>query len=127
MRKWRYFIVIPIHSTEVNKQWEKNSTHYFYMTLFSINTKLHTIYLPFIHMFGSIFSLSYYSRVWRTDGRTDRRTEKHSLFIILIKKGRQWTAEREWYKPYQFEDPSPTIPSYTEKEEKGRNSRGQSL
>ena len=40
--------------------------------------------------------------------------------IIIIKKGRQCKAEREWYTPYQSEDPSPTIPTYEEKEEKGK-------
>ena len=29
------------------------------------------------------------------------------VIIILIKKGRQCKAEREWYTPYQSEDPSP--------------------
>ena len=38
--------------------------------------------------------------------------------IIIIKKGRQWKAEREWYIPYQSEDPSPTIPTYRQKEER---------
>ena len=33
------------------------------------------------------------------------------IFIIIIKKGRQCKAEREWYTPYQSEDPSPTIPT----------------
>ena len=45
------------------------------------------------------------------------------IIIIIIKKGRQCKAEREWYTPYQFEDPSPTIRSYWQKEEKGKNSR----
>ena len=44
-------------------------------------------------------------------------------FIIIIKKGRQCKAEREWYTPYQSEDPSPTIPNYRQKEEKGKKSR----
>ena len=34
------------------------------------------------------------------------------IIIIIIKKGRQCKAEREWYTPYQSEDPSPTIPTY---------------
>ena len=42
------------------------------------------------------------------------------IIIIIIKKGRQCKAEREWYTPYQSEDPSPTIPTYRQKEEKGK-------
>ena len=45
------------------------------------------------------------------------------IIIIIIKKGRQCKAEREWYTPYQSEDPSPTIPTYRQKEEKGQKSR----
>ena len=41
--------------------------------------------------------------------------------IIGIKRDRQCKAEREWYTPYQSEDP--TIPTYWPKEEKGKNSR----
>ena len=29
-------------------------------------------------------------------------------------------AEREWYTPYQSEDPSPTIPTNRQEEEKGK-------
>ena len=42
------------------------------------------------------------------------------IIIIIIKKGRQCKAEREWSTPYQFEDPSPTIPTYRQREEKGK-------
>ena len=35
-----------------------------------------------------------------------------STVIIIIKKGQQCKAGREWYTPYQSEDPSPTIPTY---------------
>ena len=42
------------------------------------------------------------------------------IIIIIIKKGRQCKAEREWYTPYQSEDPSPTIPTYRQKGEKGK-------
>ena len=45
------------------------------------------------------------------------------IIIIIIKRGRQCKAEREWYTPYQSEDPSPTIPTYWQKEKKGKNSR----
>ena len=45
------------------------------------------------------------------------------IIIIIIKKGRQCTAEREWYTNYQSEDPSPTIPTYRQKEEKEIKSR----
>ena len=46
-----------------------------------------------------------------------------SIIIIIIKKGRQSKAERDWYTPYQSEDPSPTIPTYWQKEEKGKKRR----
>ena len=39
---------------------------------------------------------------------------------ITIKKGRQRKAEREQHTPHQSEDPSPTIPTYRQKEEKGK-------
>ena len=45
------------------------------------------------------------------------------IIIIIIKKGQQCNARREWYTPYQSEDPSPTIPTYRQKEEKGKESR----
>ena len=48
---------------------------------------------------------------------------KLQLAIIIIKKGLQWKAQREWYTPYQSEDLSPTIPTYRQKEEKGKKSR----
>ena len=37
--------------------------------------------------------------------------------IIIIKKGKRCKAEKEWYTPYQSKDPSPTIPTYRQKEE----------
>ena len=49
------------------------------------------------------------------------------IIIIIIKDGRQSKAEREWYTPYQSEDPSPTIPSYRQKEEIGKKGRRNSL
>ena len=45
------------------------------------------------------------------------------IIIIIIKKGQQCKAGREWYTPYQSEDPSPTIPTYRQKEEKGKECR----
>ena len=42
------------------------------------------------------------------------------IIIIIIKKGRQCKAEREWYTSYQSEDPNSTIPTYRQKEEKGK-------
>ena len=45
------------------------------------------------------------------------------IIIIIIKKSRQCKAEREWFTSYQSEDPSPTIPTYRQKEEKGKKSR----
>ena len=40
------------------------------------------------------------------------------IIIIIIKRARQCKANRVWYTPYQSEDPSPTIPTYRQKEEK---------
>ena len=63
------------------------------------------------------------------EGSTARETEQCKIvdniiiIIIIIKKGRQCKAERERYIPYQSEDPSPTIPTYRQKEEKGKESR----
>ena len=45
------------------------------------------------------------------------------FIIIIIKKGQQCKAGREWYTAYQSKDPSPTIPTYRQKEEKGKESR----
>ena len=45
------------------------------------------------------------------------------IIIISIKKGQQCKTGREWYTPYQSEDLSPTIPTYRQKEEKGKESR----
>ena len=42
------------------------------------------------------------------------------LLIIIIKKGRQCKAARGRLTPYQSEDPSPTLPTYSGKEEKGK-------
>ena len=46
-----------------------------------------------------------------------------NIIIIIIKRGWQCKAEREWSTPYQSEDPSRTIPTYRQKEEKGKYSR----
>ena len=42
------------------------------------------------------------------------------IIIIIIKKGRQCKAERDLYTPYPSKDPSPTIPTYGQKEETGK-------
>ena len=42
------------------------------------------------------------------------------IIVIIIEKGRQSKAEREWYTPYQSEDPSHTIPTCRQKDEKGK-------
>ena len=54
-----------------------------------------------------------------------QQISSYDIFIIIIKKGRQCKAERELYTPYQSEDPSPTILTYRQKEEKEKNSRRQ--
>ena len=42
------------------------------------------------------------------------------IIIIIIKKDRQCKAGRVRLTPYQSEDPSPTLPTYRGKEEKGK-------
>ena len=42
------------------------------------------------------------------------------IIIIIIKKGRQCKAEREWYTPYQSEDPSPQYQPIDRKKRKGK-------
>ena len=51
------------------------------------------------------------------------KINNYIIIIIIINKCRQCKAEREWKPPYQFEDPIPTIPTYRQKEEKGKKSR----
>ena len=45
------------------------------------------------------------------------------IIIIIIKQGRQCMAERDWCTPYQSKETSLTIPTYRQKEEKGKNSK----
>ena len=48
-------------------------------------------------------------------------TKKKAVFIIIIiKKDWQCKAGRGRLTPYQSEDPSPTLPTYRGKEEKGK-------
>ena len=42
------------------------------------------------------------------------------IIIIIIKKDWQCKAGRRRLPPYQSEDPSPTLPTYRGKEEKGK-------
>ena len=42
------------------------------------------------------------------------------IIIIIIEKNRQCKAGRGRLTPYQSEDPSPTLPTYRGKEEKGK-------
>ena len=51
------------------------------------------------------------------------RVREIIFIIITIKRGRQCKAEKEWHIHYQSEDPSPTIPTYRQTEEKGKKSR----
>ena len=44
----------------------------------------------------------------------------NNLIIIIIKKDWQYKAGRGRLTPYQSEDPSPTLPPYRGKEEKGK-------
>ena len=43
-----------------------------------------------------------------------------TIIIIIIKKDWQCKAGRGRLTPYQSEDPSPTLPTYRGKEEKGK-------
>ena len=45
---------------------------------------------------------------------------KQRIIIIIIKKDWQCKADRGRLPPYQSEDPSPTLPTYRGKEEKGK-------
>ena len=45
---------------------------------------------------------------------------ERQIIIIIIKKDWQCKAERGRLTPYQSEDPSPTLPTYRRKEEKGK-------
>ena len=45
--------------------------------------------------------------------------------IIIIQNGQQCKSGRERFTPYQFEDPSPAIPTYRQEEKKRKNSRRQ--
>ena len=52
------------------------------------------------------------------------------IIIIIIKKNWQCKAERGRLTPYQSEDPSPTLPTYRGKEEKGKiveDKKGESI
>ena len=51
---------------------------------------------------------------------TINKNNNTHLLLLLLKKGQQCKVGREWYTPYQSEDPSPTIPTYRQKEEKGK-------
>ena len=42
------------------------------------------------------------------------------ILLLLLKKDWQCKAGRGRLTPYQSEDPSPTLPTYREKEEKGK-------
>ena len=57
----------------------------------------------------------------------DIKNENHCIIIIIIKRGWQCKAGREWLAPYQSEDPNPTTPTHRKKEEKGENSRRQKV
>ena len=45
---------------------------------------------------------------------------KKTIIIIIIQQDWQCKAGRWRLTPYQFEDPSPTLPTYRGKEEKGK-------
>ena len=49
----------------------------------------------------------------------DGNTQNNIIIIIIIKKDWQCKARRVRLTPYQSEDPSPTLPTYRGKEEKG--------
>ena len=88
-------------STTIQHKYDKNIT-------FVMKPTIGQVY----ELLLSVFS------VWHTD-------KHHNIpfIIIIVKKGQQCKAGRELYTPYQSEDPSPTIPTYRQKEEKGKESR----
>ena len=43
-----------------------------------------------------------------------------AIIIIIIKKGQQCKAGREWYTPYQPEDPAPQYQPIDRKKRKGK-------
>ena len=53
-------------------------------------------------------------------GETDDELSEIIIIIIIIKKNWQCKAGRGIVTPYQSEDPSPTLPTYRGKEEKGK-------
>ena len=69
---------------------------------------------------GWIFlSVDYITSLWK--GNTSLRDGYTILIIIIIiKKDWQCKAGRGRLPPYQSEDPSPTLPTYRGKEEKGK-------
>ena len=93
MRKLRYFeyfyydsfIVILIHSTEVNN-WNENQRIMFGIIIyysFSINVQLHTIYLLFIHIWtkNTFLTISSEQRKWRNAGHYELRNVDNSLSV----------------------------------------------
>ena len=60
---------------------------------------------------------------WKSQGHRTRRPGhgkwRKACIIIIIKKGWECKARRGRLTPYQSEDPSPTLPTYRGKEEKG--------
>ena len=50
----------------------------------------------------------------------DQTNLMNETIIIIIKKDWQCKAGRGRLTPYQSEDPSPTLPTYRGKEEKGK-------
>ena len=84
---------------------------------------------PVKHYFHASASLAKWLAV-KANSRTARvraswaakrfRQMHAKIIIIIIKKGQQWKAGREWYTPYQSEDPSPTIQPIDRKKRKGK-------
>ena len=86
-----------------------------------IKSKKH-IYYSLIHLYLT-YCISYMVFNKLIIGEYKFKKSFSLFIIIIIKKGQQCKAGREWYTPYQSEDPSPTIPTYRQKEEKGKKSR----
>ena len=85
---------------------KRDQWHSLFPIFFFLPNAWHQWYAPLFLLMLNIF-MSYHS----------------IIIIIIIIKGRQCKAEREWCTPYQSEDPSPTIPTNRQKEEKGKKSR----
>ena len=62
----------------------------------------------------------YGAEAWGMRSAVRKKVNVLFIIIIIIKKDWQCKAGRGRLTPYQSEDPSPTLPTYRGKEEKGK-------